>query len=84
MSAGSALQHRGPSPPPRTEQQGPPQALPTVGGTVCHCRGTLARRLQTKNHRWRGLHQCLEHRAATSLLPLVFPFQSFQYAYRTK
>ena len=69
-SARLSLQHRVPGPPPRAEQQGPPQALPALGGAIRHCGSTLARRLQAKNHRWRGLHQCLEHRAAMSLLPL--------------
>ena len=70
MSVGSGLQCQGPSPLPRPEQQGPPQALPIVGGTIHRRGGTPARRLQAKNHRQRGLHQCLEYRAATSLLPL--------------
>jgi len=70
-SAGLSLQRRGPGPLPRTKQQGPPQALPAMGGTIGHHGGTLARRLQAKDHRRRGLHQCLEHRAAMSLLPLI-------------
>ena len=70
MGMGPSLQHRGPCSPPRAEQHGPPQALPALGGAVHRCGSTLARRLQAKNHRRRGLHQCLEHRAAIELLPL--------------
>ena len=32
MGAGLSLQRWGPCSPPRAEQQGPPQALPTLGG----------------------------------------------------
>ena len=41
MSAGSSLQHWRPSPLPRTEQQGPPQALPALGGAVRRHGSTL-------------------------------------------
>ena len=70
MGAGPSLQRRGPGYPPRAEQQGPSQALPTLGGAVCHRGSTLARHLQVENHERQSLHECLEHRAATSLLPL--------------
>ena len=70
MGVGPSLQRRGPSSPPRTEQQGPPQALPALGGAVRRHGSTPPRRLQVENHQWRGLHQRLEHQAATSFLPL--------------
>ena len=42
-----------------------------MGGTICHRGGALARCLQAQDHQRRGLSQCLEHRAATLLLPLI-------------
>ena len=42
---GSGLQCRGPGALPRLEQQEPPQALSTVGGTVRHRGGALAQHL---------------------------------------
>ena len=39
-----------PGPLPSPEQQGPPQARPTMGGTVRHRGGAPARRLQAKDH----------------------------------
>ena len=81
MGVGLSLQHRGPSSPPRAEQQGPSQALTALGRAVCHRGSTSARCLQVENHQWRGLHQRLEHRTATSLLPLnkriLGPYQFF-------
>ena len=78
---GPSLQCWGPGSPPRVEQQGPPQALPALGGAIRHRGSTLARRLQVENHQRRGLHQRLEHRTATSLLPLnkriLGPYQFF-------
>ena len=71
-SAGSGLQHRGPSALPRLEQQEPPQALSTMGGTVRRCGGAPTRHLQAQDHRWQSLHQCVEYRTATSLLPLIY------------
>ena len=61
MDVGPSLQHQGPSSLPRAEQQGPSQALPTLGGAIRHRISTPARRLQVENHRQRGLHQRLEH-----------------------
>jgi len=46
--------------------------LSTMGGTVHHHGGALTGHLQAQDHRWQGLRQCLEHRAATSLLPLIY------------
>ena len=42
MSAGSGLQCRGPGPLPCPEQQGLPQALPTLGGAIRHHGSTPA------------------------------------------
>ena len=69
---GSGLQRRGLGAPPRLEQQEPPQALSTVGGTVRHRSGSPIGRLQAQDHRRRSLHYCLEHRVATLLLPLIY------------
>ena len=68
----SGLQHRGPSAPPRLEQQEPPQALYALGGTVRRRGGALTWNLQVQDHQRQGLRQCLEHRVATSLLPLIY------------
>ena len=46
-----AFNIRGPCSPPCAEQQGPPQALPTLGGVVRHRGSTPARRLKVENHR---------------------------------
>ena len=61
MGVGPSLQRRGSGSPPRAEQQGPPQALPTMGGAIRRRGSTLARHLQVENHLWQGLHQRLEH-----------------------
>ena len=43
-----------------------------MGGTI-RCRGGApTRHLQPQDHRLRSLHQRLEHRIATSLLPLIY------------
>ena len=55
-----------------------------MGRTEHHHRSTPTRHLQSQEWGRQSHRQCLEHRTATSLLPLVFPFQSFQYAYQTK
>ena len=57
---------------PRPEQQEPPQALSTMGGTICHRGGAPTRHLQAQDHRRRSLRQTLEHRTTTSLLPLIY------------
>ena len=49
--AGPSLQRRGPGSLPHAEQQGLPQALPTLGGAVRRRGSTLAKRLQVENHR---------------------------------
>ena len=56
----------------RYQQQGPPQALTTVGRPIHHRRGAQARHVQAGKRKWRSPHQCLEHTAATSLLSLEF------------
>ena len=38
---------------------------------ICRRGSTSVRRLQVEDHRRRCLHQCLEHRAAMSFLPLI-------------
>ena len=55
-----------------TRQQGPPQALSTVGRLIHHRRGDQARRVQAGERKRRSPHQCLEHTAATSLLFFEF------------
>ena len=77
---GPSLQRRGPCSPPHAKQQGPPQALLTLGRAVRRRGSTPTRRLQVENHRRQDLHQRLEHRTATSFLPLnkhTFPYQFF-------
>ena len=46
---------------PHLEQQELPQALSTMGGTVCHREGAPTGHLQAQDHRWQSLCQCLEH-----------------------
>ena len=48
------------------------KALFTMGGTVRRHGGAPTGHLQAQDHQWQSLHQCLEHRVATSLLPLIF------------
>ena len=73
-----------PSPSLCPEQQGPPQALPTLGRAVRHRRSTPSRCLQIGNHRRQGLHQCLEHQTATSFLPLNNAYSSLSVFVFTK
>ena len=80
---GSGLQRRRPGALPRLEQQELPQALSAVGGTVHHRGGAPTGRLQAQDHRWWSLHQCLEHRAAMSFLPLINTHFSCQLRYQT-
>ena len=78
---GLILQRRGPRPPPCAEQQGPPQTLAALGRALRHRGSTSPGHLQAENHQRRGVHQRLEHRTATSLLPLnkriLCPYQFF-------
>ena len=55
-----------------TGQQGPPQALTTVGRPTHHRRGDQARHVQAGERKRRSPHQCLEYTIATSLLSLEF------------
>ena len=68
--AGSILQRRGPHPPPCAEQQAPPQTLAALRRALRRRGSTSPGHLQAENHQRRGVHQRLEHRTATSLLPL--------------
>jgi hypothetical protein len=53
-----------------------PQAYSSLGGAVHHRQSSEARDIQAGQRSRRGLQQCLEHRIATSLLPLKC-FESF-------
>ena len=48
------------------------KALFAMGETIRHHRSALTRHLQAQDHRWQGLRQHMEHRAATSFLPLAY------------
>jgi hypothetical protein len=49
-----------------------PQAHPSLGRTIYHRQGVEARAIQALQRPRRSLRKRLEHRAATSLLPLEF------------
>src|SRR6185503_17659714 len=55
-----------------TGQQGPPQALTSMGRTVHNFRGAQTRHVQAGKRKRRSPHQRLEHTTATSLLSLKF------------
>ena len=55
-----------------TGQQGPPQALTTVGRPIHHRQSTQARHIQAGERKRRSLHQRLEYTTAMSLLSLEF------------
>ena len=55
-----------------TRQQGPPQALTTVGRPIHHRRSYQARHVQAGERKRRSPHQCLEHTTAMSILYLEF------------
>ena len=55
-----------------TGQQGPPQALTSMGRTVHNRRGAQTRHVQAGERQRRSPHQRLEHTTATSLLSLEF------------
>ena len=55
-----------------TGQQGPPQALTTMGRTVHNRRGAQTRHVQAGERKRRSPHQRLEHTTTTSLLSLKF------------
>ena len=55
-----------------TGQQGPPQALTTMGRTVHNRRGAQTRHVQAGERKRRSPLQRLEHTTATSLLSLEF------------
>jgi hypothetical protein len=72
LYSGSGIQRQGLSTSAQAKQQGLAQIDPTMGGPICRRRSTLTRHRQAGHHRRRDLYQCLEHRAAMSLLPLDF------------
>jgi hypothetical protein len=55
-----------------------PQAYSSLGGAVHHRQSSEARDIQAGQRSRRGLQQRLEHRTATSLLPLKY-FKSFMF-----
>src|SRR6185295_12478380 len=65
-----------------TGQQGPPQALTTMGRTVHNRRGTQARHVQAGKRERRSPHQRLEHTTATSFLSLSI--SSYLYIVRNR
>jgi hypothetical protein len=69
---GSGIQRQGLSTSAQAKQQGLAQIDPTMEGPICRRRSTLTRHRQAGHRRRQDLYQCLEHRAATSLLPLDF------------
>src|SRR6185437_11789172 len=69
-SSAPRSQQRGLGAEASTRQQGPPQALTTVGRPIHHRRSDQARHVQAGERKRRCPHQCLEHTTATSLLSL--------------
>ena len=63
---------RGPGVEALARQPRAPQAHPAMARPVHHRGCPKARHLQASEQKGRSLHQCLEHSAATSLLPLKF------------
>jgi hypothetical protein len=55
-----------------------PQAYSSLGGAVHHHQSSVARNIQAGQRSRRGLQQRLEHRTATSLLPIKY-FKSFMF-----
>jgi hypothetical protein len=67
----AGLQRGGFGPKATPRQPRTPQAITSVGGTLCRGEGAQARHIQASERGRRRTHQCLEHPAAKSLLPLA-------------